>query len=276
MTFNPHGNMKFKQALEAAATGVRNTMLGANLASLTLLHRPEAMIRYIADSLFLFSAMSSRRALPQKNVFEALGGDNAVSITLGSLDSFDAWFWPQALYTQDIVSLCLICQIVKPKLVFEIGTLNGYTAYHCALNTPADSRILTLDLPPGEAVSANLYTSAIDDLHIYAAARAKAYCFDHSEVADKITCLFGDSAAFDYSPYHGEVDFFFIDGAHSFEYARSDTLNALRCCHPGSVIAWHDYGKASVIGVSKWLAEFAQDRAIYSIPGGSLAYMVVE
>src|SRR5262249_13217191 len=113
-------------------------------------------------------------------------------------------------------------------------------------------------------------------LHIHDPLRAKSYCFDGSEVANKITCLFGDSAAFDFSPYSGKVDFFFIDGAHTYEYTRADTTSALKCCHPGSVIAWHAYGKASVPGVSKWLNEFSKGHAVYSIPGGSLAYMVAE
>ncbi len=268
--------MNLRQTLEAMVLGIRNTILGGNLISLTLLARPEMMIRYIADSLFLYRAMSSRRGLPQKNVVEVLQSPGEETIKLGCLSSTEAWFWPQALYTQDIVSLCLLCQIVKPKVVFEIGTLNGYTAYHFALNTPDHAAIYTLDLPVGGDARASLYTSALDDLHIHLPSRARAYCFDRSEAARKITCLFGDSATFDFSPYAGRVDLFFIDGAHSYEYARSDTLNALKCCHPGSVIAWHDFGKASVPGVSKWLVEFSKDRPVVSIPGGSLAYMVVE
>jgi hypothetical protein len=88
--------------------------------------------------------------------------------------------------------------------------------------------------------------------------------------------LFGDSAAFDFSPFHGAIDFFFIDGAHSYEYVRSDTLNALRCCHAGSVIAWHDFGRVVVDGVAKWVREFARDREVYSVPGGSLAFTVLQ
>jgi len=39
------------------------------------------------------------------------------------------------------------------------------------------------------------------------------------------------------------------------------------------VVAWHDYGRMGVNGVSKWLHEFRrQGRQIFRIPGGSLAY----
>jgi hypothetical protein len=86
-----------------------------------------------------------------------------------------------------------------------------------------------------------------------------------------------DSAKFDYSPFNRRVDLFFIDGAHSYPYVRDDTLKALECCRPGSVIAWHDYGRHGVNGVSRWLHEFSRGRKIYCIPGGgSLAYMRVE
>jgi hypothetical protein len=72
------------------------------------------------------------------------------------------------------------------------------------------------------------------------------------------------------------VDFFFIDGAHSYKYVRSDTLNALKCCHPGSVVAWHDFGRMGVNGVTKWLLELSREgHDIYAIHGGSLAFMVI-
>jgi hypothetical protein len=71
------------------------------------------------------------------------------------------------------------------------------------------------------------------------------------------------------------VDLFFIDGAHSYEYVRQDTLNALKCCRKGGVIAWHDFGRSGVNGVSRWICELAQEHKVYSVPGSSLAFMVV-
>jgi hypothetical protein len=234
------------------------------------------IIQYVADSLFLYRAMNGGRGLPQKTVVEVLAGDGRQSIRLGALDTDQAWFWPQALYTQDIVSLCLICQIVRPRLVFEIGTLRGYTAYHFALNTPDDTRIVTLDLPASPGVRTKLATTLVDRLHMRERADSAPYCFEGAPEASKITCVQGDSASFDFTPYLGQVDFFFIDGAHSYDYARSDTLNAMACCHPGSVVAWHDYGKASLPGLRRWLDQCAKRWRLYSIPGGSVAFMVVE
>jgi Methyltransferase domain len=95
------------------------------------------------------------------------------------------------------------------------------------------------------------------------------------DAARKIHPLTGDSAEYDYSLYHGLVDLFFIDNAHSYEYVRSDTLNAMKCCHPGSVIAWHDFGRVGVNGVSRWLLEFSKQHQVYSVRGGSIAFCVI-
>jgi predicted O-methyltransferase YrrM len=220
--------------------------------------------------------LSGRRSVRQKNVFEVLPSKGVVTLALAGLDTGETWFWPQALYTQDIVSLCMLCRIIRPKVVFEIGTLDGYSAHHFALNTTEGARIFTLDLPRGEDAQPGLPTTAIDELHIRSRTESATYHFAGSAAAKKITALSGDSATFDFSPYHRAVDLFFIDGAHSYEYTRSDTRNALKCCRPGGVIAWHDYGKASLPGVSRYIDELAKQRAIYAIPGGSLAFMVVE
>jgi predicted O-methyltransferase YrrM len=116
----------------------------------------------------------------------------------------------------------------------------------------------------------------MDESNIRASLGVRQYHFEDADVKNKITCLFGDSAEFDFSPFRRKADFFFIDGAHSYDYVKSDTFNALKCCHPGSVIAWHDYGRSGVNGVTKWLHELAKENKIYSIPGGSVAFMVVE
>jgi hypothetical protein len=106
--------------------------------------------------------------------------------------------------------------------------------------------------------------------------QTKQMVFDGKPEARRIHCLYGDSATFDFSPFLGKVDLLFIDGAHSYEYVRNDTLRAGPCCKAGSVIAWHDYGRVGFNGVSKWLHEFAkQGKTIYRIPGGSLVYMQV-
>jgi hypothetical protein len=268
--------VKFIQALETASVVARNALLGGNLKSLGLIGQPRRMVLYLAESLFLYKAISHTRGLPQKNVFEVLGSADVEPVTLGSLQNKDeVWFWSVPSFSVDIISLSLICRILKPKLVFEIGTLHGYTSFHFGLNTPDDAKVLTLDLPKEGTAVSSLKTTAVDIEHIDTYTAGQWFCFDNSPVAKKITRLQGDSATYDFSPYHGKVDFFFIDGAHSYDYVRSDTLNALKCCHSGSVIAWHDFGRVGVNGVSRWLVELSKKYPVYSVPGGSIAFMVV-
>jgi hypothetical protein len=147
---------------------------------------------------------------------------------------------------------------------------------HFALNTGDDCKIYTLDLPRDAAARPRLPTTAMDQDTVRTQAGFSGYYFENTKTASKIHCLYEDSAAFDFAPFRGAVDLFFIDGAHSYEYVRSDTLNALACTHEKSVIAWHDFGRVGVNGVSKWLIELSKEFEIFSIPGGSLAFMVVK
>lgn len=268
--------MRFIKIIETIFVAIRNVILGGNLISLSLLTNPRKMVFYVTQNLFYYKSYTSCRGLPQKNVFEVLPAENVETIKLGNLKA-DTWFGATASPASDITSLALICQIIKPKAVFEIGTHIGYTTLHFALNCPDDARIYTLDLPKKGNIIPMLKTTVIDDEFIDTSYHMRRYCFENSNVASKITCLYGDSADFDFTPFYGKVDFFFIDGSHSYEYVRYDTRNALKCCRRGSVIAWHDYGQMGMSGVSKWLHEFSKEgNDIYSIPGGSLAFMVVK
>ena len=269
--------MKIREQLRTVVIVLRNAALGGNLLSLTLIRDPRLMVHYVAECMFNYKAMRKRSGIPRRNVFEALSSGDTVEVKLGSLNSGRTLFRVPSSYIADTVNLCLICQIIKPKIVFEIGTMTGYTAFHFALNTPDETEIYTLDLRKDKDVSPELRTTLMDDAHIGSYAELQGYHFDNSDVSSKINCLFGDSATFDFSPFHGKVDFFFIDGAHSYDYVRSDTLNALKCCHPGSVIAWHDFGRAGVNGVSKCLLELSEEgHSVYSTPGGSVAFMIVQ
>lgn len=250
--------------------------MGTNVLSLSLLTKPRQLLDNVTENIVLYKTLNNTWGIPQKNVFEVLGGWDT-AINLANLKFGYTWFLPKASYVADLISLCLICKIINPKIVFEIGTLHGYTALHFALNSQNSAEIYTLDLPKNYESSMKLKTTILDDYHIKLSLDSSIYCFANNDIANKkITCLFGDSATFDFSPFHGKVDFFFIDGAHSYEYVKSDTINALKCVKKGSVIAWHDFARAGVNGVSKWLLELARSHKIFVIPGGSLAYMVAD
>lgn len=181
--------MSFVQVFEIASVAVRNLFWGGNLVSLGLVRNPKKMLQYISETLFLYKTFDSKRGVPQKNIFDVLPADNVEDIRLGSLKSGGTWFWAFSAYATDIVSLCLLCRIIKPRKVFEIGTLTGYTAFHFALNSPDSAQIYTLDLPMVERVTPQLKTTLVDGTHIESHLGRRQYAFNDTAVAEKITCL---------------------------------------------------------------------------------------
>jgi hypothetical protein len=255
----------------AALVALRNVVLGSNMMSLRLLRHPRRFVEYATENLFLYRSMDGR-GVPEMPVHALLGGSRDEPIRLGNLHG-QTWLQLNGSYVADLVNLCLLCRLLQPRRVFEIGTSVGYTALHMALNAPG-ARITTLDMPRDRTTPA-LPTTAMDDAHIRTSQRMQQHCFDGLPEASRIECVYGDSANFDFRPYHDAVDLFFIDGAHSYEYVRSDTRNALLCCRRGGVIAWHDFGRMGVNGVTRWLHEFAAEgHEVHAVPGGSLAYML--
>jgi len=245
------------------AIAAKNMLLGGNLRCFRL--APREAVSYASECLFLDRVLHPKDDLPQKHVWEVLGASDSISIAISPAAA--EWFGHLASSTSaDMVQLCALAQILKPKMIFEIGTYRGSSALQFAINAP-EADVYTLDLAPNEA--SVLETTAADRSII---ARRPRDVGDFRGL--RIHRLYGDSASFDFSPFHKSVDLFFIDGAHSYEYVRNDTLKALDCVKKGSVIAWHDYGRCGVNGVSRWLNEFREGRDIYRVVGGSLAYMV--
>jgi predicted O-methyltransferase YrrM len=266
--------INIRQTLETVRAVVRNLALGGNLASLSLARSPRELLGYTSESLFLLRSLRGRPGVIERNVLDVFPAAPSLEITLANVED-ETWLKPVASYTADLIGLCLLCRALEPRVVFEIGTLRGYTALHFALNTPADARVYTLDLPPDGAVDPALHTTLMDDIHIRDGSATRRRLFEGTEAGEKVVPLYGDSARFDYSDYHGRVDLFFVDGAHSYEYVASDTSNAFRCVRPGGVVAWHDFGRVGVNGVTRLVREVAAEREVYAVPGGSLAFTVV-
>jgi predicted O-methyltransferase YrrM len=285
--------------ISAACVSARNLALGGSVASLSLLGKPRTLFEYATESLFLYKSLSGTRGIPEKFVFEVLPGEKHYALAIANFHCEEGWMRRTGSYSTDLISLCQLCHAIDPGAIFEIGTLRGYTALHMAMNSRSDCRIFTLDLPKNDSPekrtanrglpendssknhpaksathpAVRLRTTLMDDLHSHM--EVGEYYFHQTPHASRIHPLFGDSAAFDFSPYRGKIDLFFVDGAHSYDYVRSDTENGLRCLRPGGVIAWHDFGRMGLNEVSKYVLELSRDLAVYSVPGGSLAFAVV-
>ncbi|MDP2389051.1 MAG: hypothetical protein Q8N52_01890, partial [Acidobacteriota bacterium] len=63
----------------------------------------------------------------------------------------------------------------------------------------------------------------------------------------------------------------FVDGAHSFEYVKSDTMNAARCCQDDGVIIWDDF--TTTREVTNYVRSLkAAGVALFGIRGTRLAF----
>ncbi len=167
----------------------------------------------------------------------------------------------------DRVTLAAIARSRSPYPAFEIGTAAGSTAILLSLNI--HDTVFSLDLPRDDTRNQfALPRLSTDDAVIAGRRRASLLEFRPRK---NVVLLIGDSATFDFTPYYDRIGLFFIDGAHSYEYVRSDTLNAVRCCAEGGVIVWDDYGGSR--DVSRFLNQLAGlGVKIYGVEGTKLAF----
>jgi predicted O-methyltransferase YrrM len=199
--------------------------------------------------------------LPVRSVVELFPGIEKLSAQLGlaHIPRRPDMVMPLA----ETLVIAAICQWLRPRQVFEIGTYTGATTLAIALNSPDDAKIYTLDLPSGGAGSH-------DDLI------GSAYRNTASD--QKIQQLHGESTAFDFRPYHGQTDFVLVDGNHEYEFVSADSANAIKLIRPGGVIIWDDYRwdkkYPECAGVSRCLDELAGKMDIANIAGTRLAVSI--
>lgn len=157
--------------------------------------------------------------------------------------------------------------------IFEIGTFDGRTSLNLSFSSPFDCKIYTLDLPPDENPQ---YSLASGERHMVdkdrSGERLEKYTNFHPQIVGKIHQLYGDSAKFDFSPYHDTCSLVFVDGSHAYEYAMADTASAKRMVKKGGAIIWHDYGIWE--GVTRALEELEErdNLGLKNISGTSLVY----
>jgi len=163
--------------------------------------------------------------------------------------------------------LATLVKELAPQSIFEIGTYNGFTTLHLAVNSPPSCRIFTLDLPPDyDAQKAG--TDSYDDLLVIELSQKSINqrFYKKHPLEGKITELYGDSATFDFSSYYGKMDIVFIDGNHSWRYVKSDTENAFKMLSDQGIIVWHDFDYIIHQDVFFYLNALSKKYPIYYVP----------
>ena len=153
----------------------------------------------------------------------------------------------------DLLAFVGLAMQQQPAAALEFGTFWGSTTLNLAKNLPG-TIIHTIDLPP-EDEQARALTSdkPVDDLHLIET-RQLGKAFRSSTVRDRIVQHAGDTATYDYSVIAEPISYFLVDGSHTYEYAKSDTLASLRLASGPSTLVWHDCD-AIHPGVTRWLGE---------------------
>lgn len=118
----------------------------------------------------------------------------------------------------------------KPRMLLELGTFNGRSTLHMAMNSPDDAQVVTIDLPEHE--------SPFDDPGLVGA------CYRDTPWVSGITELRENTRRFKPEHYLGRMNFIFIDAGHEYDDVCNDTDLALRLAAPRDcLILWHDYAQ---------------------------------
>jgi predicted O-methyltransferase YrrM len=159
---------------------------------------------------------------------------------------------------KETLVIAAICQSLRPRRAFEIGTFTGTTTLAIAFNSPEDAEIFTLDLQP----------QTVEDSQI-------GIAFRRGNRHKNIRQLYGESTSFDFEPYHLSMDLVLIDANHQYEFVKRDTATALKMIKPGGVIVWDDYlwdkKYPECAGVTRFLDELLADYTVTNISDTRLA-----
>ena len=156
-----------------------------------------------------------------------------------------------SLPVEDMVILVYLLVSARPAAVLEIGTYMGHTTRTIAENCP-HAIVHTLDLPQDFDRQSDTVEIPKDDHHLIER-RTVGREFAGEPCAARIRQHFGDSATWDFSQARGAT-FFFIDGAHTYEYVKNDTEKCFELSGRRGSFLWHDVDDRHP-GVVRYLAE---------------------
>jgi hypothetical protein len=135
-------------------------------------------------------------------------------------------------------TLGALARVRQPKVVIEIGTFLGVGTLALAMNTEPNTKIITIDLPPDHRGEGLVGT----DLALANTARDRCgEAFRDTPYSQKITQIRADSTTLNLPSLVPRADLVLIDGGHSFNIIKTDTVNARSVITDEGLIIWDDY-----------------------------------
>lgn len=197
-----------------------------------------------------FNELHRKARIRDVHAVELFGFDfEKVEVPFGAIDEETG-----KVNQAELLYVDAVAKFLKAKNIFEFGTYMGRTTYHLVGATP-ETRVTTLDLPPegGSKTWPNLG-------NVYKGTEREA----------RITQILCDSHKFDPTPYAKQMDFIYVDGDHSYEGVKNDTLKAMEMLAPGGTMMWHDYGPSSDLGLTRFFVEFTREKPVFRLKKSSL------
>lgn len=147
-------------------------------------------------------------------------------------------------------------RMTQPKIIFEFGTFTGSTTVLLADAASNDVVVHTIDQPDDSFPDGGFDGWFTPDL--------VGREFDNGRYADRIILHRVDLRVADLTMYEGNVDFVFVDAAHSYREVLLDSEIAFTLLAPGGTIVWDDY-HAPQWGVVRALNELAESKPLQRI-----------
>ena len=137
---------------------------------------------------------------------------------------------------QDYVALASLCLQYHPKNIFEIGTFTGNTSDFFLSLLPETEVVSIAYCNPRWSWLRKKYNNS----HL---PKSKIGAHVQSDHRHRFTQLLGDSHNLNPNSLikkYGKFDLVFIDGDHSAEGVRLDTILAMQLVDQDGIVCWHD------------------------------------
>jgi hypothetical protein len=231
--------------------------LNARTVALAL-RRPSQLRRYVSRCLKTYEEL----------VGDGLPSRGPVDPTPDMTISLPAYHLGGGMSFDELALLARATRVLKPKTIFEIGSYDGLTTAVFVLNSDADARVLTLDLP---SASTDHRPALSGDAELVANRRLLSV--PQALGLSRYTQILCDSMQFDPSPYANSVDLGLIDAAHDVTHVKNDTVKMATMMADEGIVFWHDYGgKGPLRPLAAYLEALAKRCPLYRIRGTSLAW----